>query len=89
MKRDWGGSSQHQSDVAGHYKLDHFQNRYLRGTTVWVYEILTGHLDRLVGFGKLDGIYQPLMTRLTVGIRHTHQIGSLRGGENKNSRYQQ
>lgn len=50
---------------------------YLGGTTVRVYKILTGHLDCLVGFGKLDGIHQPLVPRLTVGIGHTHQIGGL------------
>lgn len=50
---------------------------YLRGTAVRIYQILTGHLNRLVGFGELDGIDQPLMSCLTVGIRHTHQIGSL------------
>lgn len=56
---------------------------YLRGAAVRVDQILTGHLNRLVGFGKLDGVDQPLMSCLTVGIRHTHQVGSLRrkGGE--------
>jgi len=50
---------------------------YLRRTTAWVYEILTGHLDCLVGFCKLDGVNQPLVPCLTVGIRHTHQVGGL------------
>lgn len=50
---------------------------YLGGTAVWVYKILTGHLDCLVGFGELDGIHQPLMPRLTVGIGHTNQVGGL------------
>lgn len=50
---------------------------YLGGTTVWVDKILTGHLDCLVGFGKLDGIHQPLMPRLTVRIGHTNQVGGL------------
>ena len=52
---------------------------HLGGTTVRVYKILTGHLDRLVGFGKLDGIHQPLVPRLTVWIGHTHQVGGLWG----------
>lgn len=50
----------------------------LRGAALWVHKILTSHLDSLVSFGKLDGIHQPLVSRLTVGIRHTHQVGSLR-----------
>lgn len=50
---------------------------YLRRTAVWVYKILTGHLNGLVGFGKLDGIHQPLVPCLTVGIRHAHQVGGL------------
>lgn len=65
---------------------------YLGGTAVWVYKILTGHLDCLIGFSKLDGIHQTLVPRLTVGIRHTHQVGGLRagGGEGrKNSCHQQ
>lgn len=50
---------------------------YLGWTTVWVYKILTSHLNGLVGFGKLDRIHQPLVPCLTVGIRHTNQVRSL------------
>lgn len=56
---------------------------YLRGTTAWVYEILTGHLNGLVGFGELDGVNQALVPRLTVGIRHPHQVGGLWKKKNK------
>lgn len=50
---------------------------YLGGAAFWVNKILTGHLDCLVGFGELDRIHQPLVSCLTVWIRHTHQVGSL------------
>lgn len=50
---------------------------YLGGATVWVYKILTSHLNCLVGFGKLNGIHQPLVPCMTVGIRHTHQVRGL------------
>lgn len=52
---------------------------YLGGAALWVYKILTGHLDRLVCFGKLDGIHQTLMSCLTVGVRHTNQVCCLWG----------
>ena len=60
---------------------------YLRRTAVWVYKILTRHLNGLVGFGKLDGIHQPLVACLTVGIRHSHQVGGL--WRKNTSRHQQ
>lgn len=55
---------------------------YLGGAALWVYKVLTGHLDRLVCFGKLDGIHQALMSCLTVGVRHTNQVCCLWGNAN-------
>ena len=42
-----------------------------------VHQVLTGHLDGLVGSGKLGRIHQTLLTRRAVGVRHPHQVGSL------------
>lgn len=59
---------------------------YLGGAALWVYKILTGHLDRLVCFGELDGIHQALMSCLTVGIRHTNQVCCLWGNSKTQKR---
>lgn len=56
--------------------LDHVVT-HLGWTAVWVNKILTSHLDRLICFGKLNGIHQALVPSLTVGVRHTHQVRCL------------
>lgn len=53
-------------------------NSHLGGAAGRVHQILAGHLNRLIGSGKLDGIDQSLMTWLAVGVWDAYQIGGLK-----------
>lgn len=53
-------------------------NSHLGGAAGRVHQILAGHLYRLIGSGKLDGIDQSLMTWLAVGVWDAYQIGGLK-----------
>lgn len=51
---------------------------HLRWATSRIHQVLASHLYGLVGSGELDGINQPLVARLTVGVGHTYEIRGLK-----------
>lgn len=53
------------------------QEAYLWLRTCRVHQVLAGHLNGLVGSGKLGRIHQPLLACVAVGIRDANQVGGL------------
>lgn len=59
------------------------RNSHLWWTAGWIHQVLASHLYGLVRSGKLDGIHQPLVAWLTMGVGHTYKIRGLQGEQQR------